>query len=625
MRTLQFVFIMMFGLSLTSFAAYDMQIKGQVLDKNTKEALPFANLAIVGTTIGVATDLEGNFSLKIKSEHFNDTLLVSMMGYENMKVPVKQLLNEKDKAVFFLAPQSIGIEELVIEGKPIILKDIFFELNKHTLLDKSYPALKELFDYVNDNPDFVIEISGHTDNSGENDYNLALSEARAGAVVAWLEETGIDQRRMRVKGFGEEKPIATNDTELGQQLNRRVEFRVIHRGFNPITGEITVPKVEEVKLKLPKQEQSDNEKNIGSEEPSDSDANLIKKPKAIFQPPIKTEESSLDNKPKPYSQVKSADGNYKKDFAKRLENLMDKSETKFHGIVGTSAGLKKAYGKANITYDIPNTVKTKIYIGDLAEHFTTVLALKLVEMDKMKLTDPISQYLPNYPNIHTKDKITIGHLLSHTSGLVNAKELPIGLMEKEGEFQHDFYIRLFATKNLKNAPGTVYDYSSLNYYLLAVIIEKVTEEDFQTLLQEDVFKELEMTETGFYDATIIDGNRAANYSMNKGQFKNTILTSRDLIFGSCNIVSTIEDLQKLDAAIRTNQLLKKETTKILFKENIKGYSFFGKIAETGQVKMTAQEGLDAYYHFGKKESVFIISNVRQIDESATDLIFKTIK
>ena len=69
MRTIQFVFIIMFGLSLTSFAAYDLQIKGQVLDKDTKEALPFANLAIVGTTTGTATDLEGDFLLKIKSEH----------------------------------------------------------------------------------------------------------------------------------------------------------------------------------------------------------------------------------------------------------------------------------------------------------------------------------------------------------------------------------------------------------------------------------------------------------------------------------------------------------------------------------------------------------------------------
>ena len=608
MKTLQFVFIIMFGISLTSFAAYDTQIKGQVLDKDTKEALPFANLAIIGTTTGTSTNLEGDFLLKIKTEHFDDTLLISMMGYQNMKVAVKQLLTQKNKAVFFLSSESVGIEELVIEGKPIILEDIFFELNKHSLLEKSYPALKELFDYVNDNPDFVIEISGHTDNSGDNDYNLALSEARAGAVVAWLEETGIDQRRMRVKGYGEEKPIATNETELGQQQNRRVEFRVVHRGFNPITGEITEPKEEIKPPKPPKKDVKEEPKKEGI---------------AIFQPPVKTDEIKPEIKPD--GQIKTADENYKKDFAKRLENLMNKSETKFHGVIGTSTGLKKAYGQANITYDIPNTVKTKIYIGNLAEHFTAVLALKLVEMDKMKLTDPISQFLPNYPNIHTKDKITIGHLLSHTSGLVDAKELPIGLTEKDDEFQHDFYIRLFATKNLENAPGTIYDYSSLNYYLLAVIVEKVTEEDFQTLLQEDIFNKLEMTETAIYDGTIIDGNRAANYSLAKGKFKNTILTSRDLIFGSCNIVSTIGNLQKWDAAIRTNKLLTEETTQILFTENLKGYSFFGKIDETGQVKTTQQKGLDAYYHFGKVESVFIISNINEIEEGATDLIIKEIK
>lgn len=608
MRTLQFVFIFMFGLSLTSFGAYDLQIKGKVVDKKTKEALPFANLAIVGTTTGAATDIEGSFTLKIKSEHFDDTLLVSMIGYQNMAVPVKQLLDQKNNAVFFLSPEDVGIEELVIEGKPIILEDIFFEHNKHTLLPESYPALKELYDYVDDNPDFVIEISGHTDDSGTDEYNLALSEARAGAVVAWLEETGIDQRRMMVKGYGESKPIATNETELGKQQNRRVEFRVVHRGFNPITGEITVPKGEDKKLKPPK---SDNEENPD------------KNPKAIFQPPTQSDETKPDKNPK--GQTKDASNTKKGDFEKNVESLIDKSSVKFHGIIGTSTGMKKAYGQANMTYNVPNTIKTKMYIGNLAEHFTAVLALKLVEKGKMKLTDPLSKFLPNYPNIHTKDKITIGHLLSHTSGLVRADDLPIGLTEKDGEFQHDFYIRLFATMNLKNAPGTVYDYTSLNYYLLAVIVEKVTDEDFQTLLQEDIFDKLGMEQTQIYDATIIDGTRAANYSLDKGQFKNTVLTSKDLIFGSCNIISTIEDLQKWDAAIRTNKLLNEATTKILFKENLEGYSFFGQIKSTGQVKTTSQAGAEAYYHFGKDESTFIISNVNQSNESVTDLIFKELE
>ena len=611
MRTLQFVLIIMFGLSLNAFGAYDMQVKGKVVDKKTSEALPFANLAIVGTTTGTATDLEGVFTLKIKSEHFGDTLLVSMIGYQNMKVPVKQLLDQKNNAVFFLSPEAVGIEELVIEGKPIILEDIFFEHNKHGLLPESYPALKGLFDYVDDNPDFVIEISGHTDNSGEDDYNLALSEARAGAVVAWLEEAGIDQRRMMVKGYGESKPITTNETELGKQQNRRVEFRVVHRGFNPVTGEIIEPKGEEEKPKTPKGEE---------EKPTSNEENPDKKPKAIFQPPTQSEETKPDKKPE--GQVKSATESSNKDFEKSIENLLDKSEVKFHGLIGTSAGMKKAYGQANITYNVPNTIKTKMYIGNLAEHFTAVLALKLVEMDKMKLTDPISQFLPNYPNIHTKDKITIGHLLSHTSGLAKANELPIGLAEKDGEFQHDFYIRLFATMNLKNAPGTVYDYSSLNYYLLAVIVEKVTDEDFQTLLQEDIFEKLEMKQTAVYDAMVIDGNRAANYSLDKGKFKNAILTSKDLIFGSCNIISTIEDLQKWDAAIRTNKLLNEATTKILFKENLEGYSFFGQINNTGQVKATHQEGGEAYYHFGKDESTFIISNINERNESVADLILK---
>jgi CubicO group peptidase (beta-lactamase class C family)/outer membrane protein OmpA-like peptidoglycan-associated protein len=607
MKFLQFIIIFMLGISMQAVAVSDFQIEGQVLDKNTKEALPFANLAIIGTTTGVATDLEGNFILKLKQEHFDDTLMVSMMGYQNMILPVKRLLDQKKNAVFFLSPEAIAIQELVIEGKPIVLENIFFEHNKHGLLPESYPALKQLFDYVNENPDFVIEIAGHTDNTGQDDYNLALSEARAGAVVAWLEQNGIDQRRMMAIGYGEAKPIATNDTQLGQQQNRRVEFRVVHRGFNPITGDIKISKGQDDKSKaqVPNKPKSDEEE----------------KPKAIFSPP-----TNKKIEPKTEKQVKpTTDSGAKKDFEKRIDNLLEKPEAKFHGVVGTSDGFSKAYGKANLTYDILNTVSTKLYIGNFTEHFTAVLALQLVEQKKMGLTDPISKFLPNYPNMHTKDKITIGHLLSHTSGLMLEKDLPIGLSEKDGKFQHEVYTRLFATQNLRNVPGTVYEYTALNYYLLAVIVEQVAKKNLQALLQENIFGKLKMKETAVYDVTAMDNTRAANYSLEKGKVKNTILTSKELIFGACDMVSTISDLQKWDLALRNNQLLNQETTKILFKENIKGYSFFGKVTDKGQVKITEQVGVDAYYHFGKQTSTFIISNIGQTNESIADLIFKEIQ
>ncbi len=72
-----------------------------------------------------------------------------------------------------------------------------------------------------------IEISGHTDDKGSGEYNQKLSENRAKAVVDYLVENGINKERMQFKGVGETNPIATNETEEGQQLNRRIEFKIL--------------------------------------------------------------------------------------------------------------------------------------------------------------------------------------------------------------------------------------------------------------------------------------------------------------------------------------------------------------------------------------------------------------
>ncbi|MCO6499595.1 MAG: OmpA family protein [Vicingus serpentipes] len=108
----------------------------------------------------------------------------------------------------------------------IRLNNIFFELGKATLKEESYPELKRLIKLLNDNLGISIELSGHTDNIGSDDDNLTLSQNRADAVVSYLTENGIKSNRLTAKGYGETMPVATNDTEEGRQLNRRVSFTV---------------------------------------------------------------------------------------------------------------------------------------------------------------------------------------------------------------------------------------------------------------------------------------------------------------------------------------------------------------------------------------------------------------
>ena len=82
---------------------------------------------------------------------------------------------------------------------------------------------------MKDNPTIEIEIAGHTDNVGADEYNLNLSLERANSVVAFIVSKGISQNRIIAKGYGESKPIASNDSEEGKQLNRRVEFTILKK------------------------------------------------------------------------------------------------------------------------------------------------------------------------------------------------------------------------------------------------------------------------------------------------------------------------------------------------------------------------------------------------------------
>lgn len=118
-------------------------------------------------------------------------------------------------------------EDIPKVGEKFILKNIYFETAKATLLPESNHALDSLYHLLIKYPMMEINIGGHTDSEGEHQYNLVLSESRALAVYTYLVERGISSLRLDFKGFGKIQPIATNETKAGRQMNRRVEFEVM--------------------------------------------------------------------------------------------------------------------------------------------------------------------------------------------------------------------------------------------------------------------------------------------------------------------------------------------------------------------------------------------------------------
>ncbi|HEY8404862.1 MAG TPA: OmpA family protein [Flavobacteriales bacterium] len=127
-----------------------------------------------------------------------------------------------------LEPYRLDVElQKLRPGATIVLNNVFFETNKWDLKPESKAELNKLADLLKANPTKKVEISGHTDNVGNDAANQTLSENRAASVVEYLISQGVSAAQLTAKGYGETKPVASNDTEEGRAKNRRTEFKIL--------------------------------------------------------------------------------------------------------------------------------------------------------------------------------------------------------------------------------------------------------------------------------------------------------------------------------------------------------------------------------------------------------------
>lgn len=121
----------------------------------------------------------------------------------------------------YMAPIEVGMT--------VRLKNIYFDFDKTTLKKESFVELNKVVDFLKRNNTVEIEIGGHTDDKGSDDYNASLSQGRSQAVVDYLISQGVEDFRLTAHGYGESKPIESNDSEDGRANNRRVEFTVVKK------------------------------------------------------------------------------------------------------------------------------------------------------------------------------------------------------------------------------------------------------------------------------------------------------------------------------------------------------------------------------------------------------------
>jgi outer membrane protein OmpA-like peptidoglycan-associated protein len=199
--------------------------KGKTIDALTKNAIE-AVIEITDNKSGkiiekfTTNSATGKFLLSLNSGG-NYGIAVKANGYlfhsENFDIPAGSAYNMVNK--------TIELKNIKI-GSKIALRNVFFDTGKASLRSESNTELDRLVKLLKDVPTLKIELSGHTDNTGSASGNVTLSQNRAQAVLDYLASKGINKSRLTAKGYGSSKPVSTNDTSEGRQLNRRTEFEI---------------------------------------------------------------------------------------------------------------------------------------------------------------------------------------------------------------------------------------------------------------------------------------------------------------------------------------------------------------------------------------------------------------
>lgn len=154
----------------------------------------------------------------------NYGFLAHAAGYlsESSNLDISQVAEYKElKVDLNLVPIEVG--------QIVRMNNIFFEYKSINLAAESFPELRRIVDELAENPTMEIEIEGHTDSKGSDEYNLKLSGDRAQSVRTQILAMGVKPNRIKAVGYGETKPIADNETDEGRSINRRVEFTVTHK------------------------------------------------------------------------------------------------------------------------------------------------------------------------------------------------------------------------------------------------------------------------------------------------------------------------------------------------------------------------------------------------------------
>lgn len=223
-----------------------------------------------------------------------------------------------------------------------------------------------------------------------------------------------------------------------------------------------------------------------------------------------------------------------------------------NGVVLKTAG----YGLANVELGAPVRTDTVFQIQSVTKTFTAAAIMMLVEEGKVSLEDKLTKHLDGLPE--TWDAITVRHLLTHTSGIKDFINEPTVDLRKD--LKPEDVIESLRKLPLNFQPGEKYAYSNTGYHLLGMVIRKVAGKTWDDFLRKRIFHPLGMNDTRVISWSEIITNRASGYGWDDGQLRNgSFIAPTILGYAGGGLRSTVLNLAKWDAALCTEQLLKRST------------------------------------------------------------------
>ncbi len=216
---------------------------------------------------------------------------------------------------------------------------------------------------------------------------------------------------------------------------------------------------------------------------------------------------------------------------------------------------KKSYGLANVEQAAKASPATLYQLASVTKQFTATAIMLLVEDRKLRLDDTITSLLPDLPTAWSG--VTVRHLLNHTSGIKSYTNVATFRQTFRKDYTHKEILELVVKEPLEFAPGEKWNYNNTGYFLLGMLIEKVSGKSYNAFLTERIFQPLGMTQTRVNELKIILPNRAQGYIWSGNTLQNGEYLSPTQPFAAGALVSTINDMVKWDAALSGESLLKK--------------------------------------------------------------------